>query len=110
MIKKIFSASIGLIAVLIISLSCTAPKDQSQTTVKDVTFYHVPMVCNAAPSIGCGSRAKFVMLDLMKDPTVKEAWLNRQGTIMAIVWREATSETARKQTLKTVFSVHEINI
>jgi hypothetical protein len=110
MAKSLFSNSIFLVAALFVSLCCTGPKSQSTNIVKDVTFLHVPLVCNAAPSIGCGSKAKFIMLDLMKDPAVKEAWLNRQGTVMAAVWREGTTETARQQALKAVFSGHELNI
>lgn len=52
-----------------------------------ITFYKVPLVCNAAPGIGCGSRSKPVLLKLESNPAVKEAWLNRSGTVVAIVWR-----------------------
>lgn len=95
---------------IFILLGCNSSKKESPNVGKDVTFLHVPMVCNAAPSIGCGSRAKFVMVDLMKDPAVKEAWLNRQGTVMATVWREGTDEAVRQQALKKVFAVHDVPI
>ena len=29
-----------------------------------VSFYEAPLVCHAAPSIGCGSKAKFLLVDL----------------------------------------------
>ena len=74
----------------------------------DVSFLNVPLVCNAAPEIGCGSRAKFIMLDLMKDATVKEAWLNRKGTVMAVVWNEGASVVSRQTVLASVFSRHEL--
>src|SRR5262249_45357236 len=51
-----------------------------------VTFYDVPLVCNAAPSIGCGSRAKPFLIDLERQAAIEEAWMNRAGTIVAIVW------------------------
>ena len=54
---------------------------------ESITFYDVPLVCGAAPSIGCGSRAKPLLLDLERQPAIKEAWLNRTGTVVAIVWR-----------------------
>jgi hypothetical protein len=53
-----------------------------------ITFYKIPLVCNAAPNIGCGSRAKPVLLEMEKNPAVKEAWLNRSGTMLAIVWKD----------------------
>ena len=51
-----------------------------------ITFYDVPLVCGAAPAIGCGSRAKPLLIDLERQSAIKEAWLNRAGTIVAIVW------------------------
>lgn len=77
---------------------------------EDVSFLNVPLVCNAAPQIGCGSRAKFIMLDLMKDPAVKEAWLNRKGIVMAVVWNEATNASSRQAVLASVFSRHKLPI
>ena len=70
-----------------------------------ITFYDVPLVCGAAPAIGCGSRAKPLLLDLERQPAIKEAWLNRTGTIVAIVWRgpARTEETGR-----SVFERHEV--
>jgi len=47
-----------------------------------VTFYDVPLVCGAAPAIGCGSRAKPLLMDLEQRTAIKEAWLNRAGTIV----------------------------
>jgi hypothetical protein len=80
--------------------------DLSQT----VSFFTVPLVCNAAPHIGCGSRAKFILIDLMKDQAIKEAWLNRKGTVMAIVWAKGTSSSARQTALASVFSLHKLPI
>jgi len=54
---------------------------------KDISFFNVPLVCNAAPTIGCGSRAKPVLTSFEKSPNVKEAWLNREGTTVAVVWK-----------------------
>jgi hypothetical protein len=93
-----------------ISASTSSVNDTSTPVALRVSFFNVPLVCNAAPLIGCGSRAKFVMLDLMKDSTVKEAWLNRRGTAMAVVWNGAPSETARQSVLRSVFSKHDLAI
>ncbi len=70
-----------------------------------ITFYDVPLVCGAAPAIGCGSRAKPLLMDLEQRTAIKEAWLNRAGTIVAIVW----SGLARtEEVAKSVFERHEI--
>ena len=70
-----------------------------------ITFYDVPLVCGAAPEIGCGSRAKPLLIDLEQQTAIEEAWLNRAGTIVAIVW----SGSARTgEVAKPVFERHEI--
>jgi copper chaperone CopZ len=62
-----------------------------------IGVFKVPLVCPAAPQIGCGSAAKPILLDLERQPGVFEAWLNRAGTIISVVWKpEADAETRRK--------------
>jgi hypothetical protein len=39
-----------------------------------ITFYDIPLVCGAAPAIGCGSRAKPLLMDLEQQSTIREAW------------------------------------
>ena len=75
------------------------------TNDETISFYDVPLVCNAAPEIGCGSRSKPLLLELEHQNAIKEAWLNRTGTIVAIVWRgpDRTEEIA-----KPVFERHQI--
>ena len=71
-----------------------------------ITFYDVPLVCGAAPAIGCGSRAKPLLIDLEQQTAIEEAWLNRAGTIVAIVWSGPirTAEVA-----KPIFEKHEVS-
>lgn len=57
--------------------------------IEIISFYDVSLVCGAAPEIGCGSRAKPVLLEMEKNPAIREAWLNREGTVYAIVWASA---------------------
>jgi len=70
-----------------------------------ITFYDVPLVCGAAPAIGCGSRAKPLLMDLERQFAIEEAWLNRAGTIVAIVWSEA-AQTA--EVAKPIFKKREV--
>jgi hypothetical protein len=51
-----------------------------------VSFYEVPLECDAAPGLGCGSRLKPMFLDTEKEKAIKESWSNRAGTIIGIVW------------------------
>ena len=73
----------------------------TKTNEPAVTFYKTPLGCNAAPDIGCGSRSKPVLLELERNPAIKEAWLNRSGTVIAIVWKNKVhTETVAKPIFK----------
>ncbi len=75
----------------------------------NISFYNVPLVCNAVTSIGCGSRSKPVLLDLEKQPEISQAWLNRKGTSIAVVWNRASKSTQRKIAVNKVFAANNIN-
>jgi hypothetical protein len=75
------------------------------TNQETIAFYDVPLVCGAAPSIGCGSRAKPLLVDLEQQAPIREAWLNRAGTIVAIVWRD---QARMEEVGKPIFERHEI--
>jgi hypothetical protein len=81
------------------------PVMTKSTNQETITFYDVPLVCGAAPSIGCGSRAKPLLVDLEQQVPIREAWLNRKGTIVAIVWR---GQARMEEVGKPVFERHEI--
>src|SRR5438128_7987089 len=66
-------------------------------TADRISVFKAPLVCPAAPQIGCGSASKPILLDLERQPGVLEAWLNRIGTIIAVVWKpEASAETRHR--------------
>ena len=77
----------------------------NSTNPETIAFYNVPLVCGAAPSTGCGSRAKPLLVDLEQQALIKEAWLNRTGTILAIVWR---GPTRMEEVGRPVFERHEV--
>ena len=61
-----------------------------------VSFFKASLQCLAAPQIGCGSVSKPILLQLEKEQGVLEAWLNRAGTTIAVVWKaEADAEMRR---------------
>jgi hypothetical protein len=74
----------------------------------NVTFYKVPLMCHAASGIGCGSQSKSVLLDLESRPIVKEAWLDRQGKTLAIVWKEGTGAAARVVVVVAIKTAHKL--
>src|SRR5712691_3968231 len=66
-------------------------------TADRVSVFKAPLVCPAAPQIGCGGASKPILLDLERQPGVLQAWLNRAGTIIAVVWKpESDAETRSK--------------
>src|SRR5215469_9589781 len=90
------------IIVLLMSALPYAPlaivmENSAAVTADRISVFKVPLVCPAAPQIGCGSASKPILLDLEKQPGVLEAWLNRAGTRIAVVWKaDSDAETKRK--------------
>jgi hypothetical protein len=75
----------------------------------NITFYEVPLVCGAAPEIGCGSRAKPLFAEMEQHEKLAEAWLNRKGTIIAVVWDNTmASKKERRQIIQSFFEKHAV--
>lgn len=85
-------------------------KHNDMTSKGNISFYTVGLVCNAAPTIGCGSRSKPVLLELEKHDSIKEAWLNRKGTVIAVVWEESTSANAKNEAINAIFSSNNLPV
>src|SRR4029077_14238370 len=89
-----------LVAVLMKGLlyAPLASAGESNMTPTDrISLFKVPLQCPAAPQIGCGGASKPILLELERQPGVLEAWLNRAGTRIAILWKpESDAETRRK--------------
>ena len=77
-----------------------ADADSQEPDKKEVTAFKVSWRCPAALQIGCGSHAKPILMELEENPAVSEAWLNRQGTVMAVVWKSNAERKARKEAEK----------
>ena len=82
----------------------SAPPSHPLTDAKRMSFYEIPLVCPAAPQIGCGSASKPLLLGLEGSSVAAEAWLNRAGTIMAVVWSKQSTPGQRSKALKTVLA------
>lgn len=78
------------------SFSADADGKSAKPSNNNVTVYQVPWRCPAALQIGCGSHAKPILLRLEESPGVSEAWLNRPGTEVAVVWNAGARRKERK--------------
>lgn len=91
------------------------PPAQTQTAIpktinpERVSFYDVPLTCPAAPQIGCGSASKPLLLELEHNGAASEAWLNRAGTILAVVWPEQLQPGQRSQALEAALKARELS-
>lgn len=61
-----------------------------------ITFYSVPLVCFAAPDIGCGSMTKPLFIAAQHVKEIKAIWLDRPGTHIAIEWN-GIADTAEQE-------------
>jgi hypothetical protein len=93
------SMKANLIAVLASGLLypplAGAAENAATRSPDQISVFKAPLVCPAAPQIGCGSASKPILLDLEKQTGVAEAWLNRAGTIIAVVWKPDANAEAR---------------
>jgi hypothetical protein len=87
-----------------------AAQEQSGPVAERVEFYDVPLMCPAARNLGCGSRAKPVLLALERDTAVDEAWLDREGRTLAVVWKTGTTPAVRASTVATVAKTHDVAV
>src|SRR6266705_1205073 len=86
-----------LMSALLYATLASAAENRSAATPDQISVFKAPLVCPAAPQIGCGSASKPILLDLERQSGVLEAWLNRAGTRIAVVWKpDADAATRRK--------------
>ena len=60
-------------SLLIGLYSCSTGDAKNTEATKNFSFYEVPLVCGAAPEIGCGSRLKPLFIDAKQKANIKEA-------------------------------------
>src|SRR5215475_10838320 len=86
----------GLLRLAHAQAAQSANSSSENDATNKVTLYQVPWRCPAAPQIGCGSHAKPILLRLENYPGVSEAWLNRQGTVLAVIWKADLDSKTRR--------------
>jgi mercuric ion transport protein len=85
--------------------------NSTTTTVSNVSFYEAPLVCHAAPSIGCGSKAKFMLVDFESNSdAIEGAWLNRTGTIVAVKWKAAAKQQRKTELIKEISTKYGVEL
>jgi hypothetical protein len=73
---------------------------------RSVSLYKVPLGCEAAAGLGCGVKAKPILHALARQPAVAQAWLNRGGTIVAVLWREGVIPDMRGEHVRSILAEH----
>lgn len=108
-LHSLMAAGIVACASLPAAQDAIASPDGERST-SDATFYQVALMCPAAAGLGCGSRAKPILLSLEKTPVVAEAWLDRPGRTLAIIWEHKSTPAARAAALTNVGKEHDISL
>lgn len=70
---------------------------QAAQVTGDTTFCRAPLIYAAARGLGCGSRAKPVVFD--REAAVEQAWLNKTGEPLAVIWASGSQPRERQATL-----------
>src|SRR5439155_3012835 len=88
----------------------SAGENATATTPDRISLFKVSLQCPAAPQIGCGSASKPILLDLERQPGVIEAWLNRAGTMIAVVWKPDSDAEMRRNVTAELKEDHATEI
>ena len=73
-----------------------------------VSLFRVPLPCGFAPKIGCGSLARPLLVALERTPGITEAWLNHEGTLLAVVGSKTFTDERRAQVVKATLEADDI--
>jgi hypothetical protein len=88
----------------------SAAEGAAAATADRISVFKAPLVCPAAREIGCGSASKPILLDLERQPGVLEAWLNRAGTRIAVVWKAESDASTRRKVVEELKEDHAIEL
>ncbi len=111
--KSAVLASVAVVALLACCCLWFAPialADDAPVNAQQVDFYRVPLMCPAARGLGCGSRAKPILLELEKTSGVAEAWLDHSGETLAVVWATDSPASQRAAILASLSKQHSVRL
>tara|TARA_E500000305_G_scaffold82514_1_gene68344 strand:+ start:1560 stop:2258 length:699 start_codon:yes stop_codon:yes gene_type:complete len=99
--RKSFIALACAVVSVLWTTASFADEGRSRVQPETISLFQVPWQCPAAPEIACGGLAKPVLLELEQNTGIAEAWINRAGTVLAVVGSDRNSE-ARTKTVRTL--------
>ena len=85
-----------------------AEENKTALAADRISLFTVPLRCEAAPDIGCGPISKPILLQLEREPAIAGSWLNRTGTVLAVVWAENHGAETRTKTVQAVFEKNRL--
>lgn len=93
---------------LLCCASARAEDDSAAVKNDRISLFKVPLQCPAAPEIGCGSKAKPILAALERDSAITEAWLNKAGTVLAVVGAENSTTKSRAKAVQSVLEKRDV--
>ena len=69
-----------------------------------ISLFKVPLRCEAATGLGGGVKAKPILQALAHQPAVAQAWLNRGGTLIAVLWRQGVVSDLRREHVRSILA------
>ena len=99
--RKSFIALACAVVSVLWTTASFANEGRSRVQPETISLFQVPWQCPAAPEIACGGLAKPVLLELEQNTGIAEAWINRAGTVLAVVGSDRNRE-ARTKTVRTL--------
>jgi hypothetical protein len=82
----------------------SADVEHRELTPERIGLFKVPLGCEAVAGLGCGVRAKPILQTLADQPSVAQAWLNRTGTIVAVLWAERSDPKVRGTRVRSILT------
>ena len=107
--KSFIALAFAVISALWATASFAA-EGRSKVQPELVSFYQVPWQCPAAPEIACGGLAKPVLRELEQNTGIAEAWINRAGTVLAVVGSDRNREARTKTVLALLREIFEKDV
>ena len=81
----------------------------TNATAGSISLFQVPLKCEAVPEIGCGSMSKPILLELEREPAIREAWLNGTGTVLAVVGANVSDHESTSKAVESVLAKNGVS-
>ena len=89
------------------SVSQRASSNAAQAEER-VTFFEVPLGCQAAEGLGCGSMAKPILRELEGKNEIADARINHPGTLLAVVWKDPARSGPGRAVVEKAFKQRDL--